>query len=175
MMKETCLSKHCHICGWLDYRIGKYHHGMAIVKTYIGHMTFCFSKWYLEFWYIVRCSYKAIAIWQEVAYIITVTEAEYKSKSKPTNNMPYLTLQAVGCLLWGLLRKFIALWRHHSVSGYLCWMATIHYRDIIMSMIASQTTFFVCSQGDQRIPAQRASNAENVSFWWRHHDHHEIL
>ena len=24
--------------------------------------------------------------------------------------------------------------------------------------------------GDRRIPPQRASNAENVSIWWRHHD-----
>ena len=27
------------------------------------------------------------------------------------------------------------------------------------------------SNGDRWIPSQRASNAEYVSFWWRHHLH----
>ena len=67
------------------------------------------------------------------------------------------------------------------------------YRDVIMSAMASQTTGIsilystVCSGGDKNtsklcvtglfegnspltgeFPAQRASNAENVSIWWRH-------
>ena len=81
---------------------------------------------------------------------------------------------------------------------------SIHYRDVIISVMASQinsvSTFCstVCSGADQRkisklrvtglcevippeplcegnppvaggFPSQRASNAENVSFWWRHH------
>ena len=68
-----------------------------------------------------------------------------------------------------------------------------HYNDVIMSTIASQITSLtivystVYSGADQRkhqssaslalnspgtgeFPAQRASNAENVSIWWRHHD-----
>ena len=71
-----------------------------------------------------------------------------------------------------------------------------HYSDVIMSAMASQITCVssvcttVCSGGDQRKhhgsaspafvrgihwwpvdspPWQRASNAENVSIWWRHH------
>ena len=63
-----------------------------------------------------------------------------------------------------------------------------HYTDVIMTKGASQITSLaivysaVHSGGDQRkhqssaslafvrgIPAQRASNAENVSIWWRHH------
>ena len=69
-----------------------------------------------------------------------------------------------------------------------------HYRDVIMSTMASQITSFmlvystVYSRVDQRkyqlrvtgfwegnspvtgeFPAQRASDAENVSIWWRHH------
>ena len=56
-----------------------------------------------------------------------------------------------------------------------------HYTDAIMSAIASQITSLtivystVYSDADQRkqrgeIPAQMASNTENVSIWWRHHD-----
>ena len=71
-----------------------------------------------------------------------------------------------------------------------------HYCEVIMSTIASQTTSVsivystVCSYADQRkhqssallalctgnspvtdeFPAQRASNAENVSIWWCHHE-----
>ena len=70
-----------------------------------------------------------------------------------------------------------------------------HYNDVIMSAIASRITNLtivystVYSDADQRThqssaslafvrgvhrwpvnsPAQRASNAENVSIWWRHH------
>ena len=70
-----------------------------------------------------------------------------------------------------------------------------HYTDVIMSMMASQITgvsigySIVCSDADQRkyqisallafvrgihvtgeFPAERASNEENVSIWWRYHD-----
>ena len=70
-----------------------------------------------------------------------------------------------------------------------------YYNDVIMGAMASQITGLtivcstVCSDADQRnikaprhwplwweftgyrwIPAQRASNAENVSIWWRHLD-----
>ena len=71
-----------------------------------------------------------------------------------------------------------------------------HYNDVIMDMIASQITSptivysAVYSDADQSIqsklrvtglcvgnspgtgefPAQMASNAENVSIWWRHHE-----
>ena len=70
-----------------------------------------------------------------------------------------------------------------------------HYNDVIMGAMASQITSVsivystVCSDTDQRkhqssaslafvmgnspltgeFPAQMASNAENVSIWWRHH------
>ena len=62
-----------------------------------------------------------------------------------------------------------------------------HYNDVKMSALASQITSLmsvystVDSRADQRkrqssaslvageFPARRASNAENVSIWWRHH------
>ena len=66
----------------------------------------------------------------------------------------------------------------------------IHYTDVIMTTIASQITSLtvvysiIYSGVDQRkhqsscgeftgtseLFAQRASNAENVSIWWRHHE-----
>ena len=61
-----------------------------------------------------------------------------------------------------------------------------HYSDVIMSALtspiidASIVSSTVCSGADQRkhqssavaggFPSQRASNLENVSIWWRHHD-----
>ena len=70
----------------------------------------------------------------------------------------------------------------------------IHYNDVILSAMTSQITSLkivystVCSDADQRnikaprhwlcdgnspvtgeFPAQKATNAENVSIWWRHH------
>ena len=54
-----------------------------------------------------------------------------------------------------------------------------HYCDVIMGAIASQITSLtivysaVYSDADQRkyqSSASLASNAENVSIWWRHHD-----
>ena len=72
---------------------------------------------------------------------------------------------------------------------------THHYNDVIMSAMVFQITsltivyWAIYSGADQRkhlspaslafvrnspvtgeFPAQRASNAENVSIWWRHHD-----
>ena len=81
------------------------------------------------------------------------------------------------------------------VTIHSCW--AFRYNDVIMSVMASQITSLtiVCSSdysemhikenikaprhwplwgkftGDRWIPCttQRASNAENVSIWWRHH------
>ena len=61
-----------------------------------------------------------------------------------------------------------------------------HYNDVIMTTMASQITSLkmvystVCSvadhwplwgefTGDRWIPRTKASSAENVSIWWRHH------
>ena len=72
-----------------------------------------------------------------------------------------------------------------------------HYRDVIMSRMASQMTSVsivystvrwskktpkLCVNGlcesnspvAGEFPAQRTSNAENVSIWWRHHAKHYI-
>ena len=80
---------------------------------------------------------------------------------------------------------------HHQLK---CWQYLIHYDDVIMTTMASQITSLtvvysiVYSGVDQRkcqssaslafvrgihrdrwIPHTKASNAENVSIWWRNH------
>ena len=77
------------------------------------------------------------------------------------------------------------LWSNPEENWYVC-----HCIDVIMSAMASQITQpFVQAQikenmkalshwplcgestGDWWILLTRASNAENASIWWRHHDH----
>ena len=70
-------------------------------------------------------------------------------------------------------------WRLTNDIFHTVW--SVHYSDIILSEMASQITGVsivcssVCSGRDQRkqqspgsMTSQRASYAENVSFWWRH-------
>ena len=85
----------------------------------------------------------------------------------------------------------IELW---LVSKINTWFWRSHYNDVIMGAIASQITSLtivysivysrrrpkktsklrvtgLCarnSPGTSKFPAQRVSNAENVSIWWRH-------
>ena len=92
------------------------------------------------------------------------------------------TVFSVNVLVWTLL---------FSNSNF----TEVHYNDVIMSTMASQITSLaiVCStvysrrrskktskvrvtglcEGNSPVtgefPAQKASNAENVSIWWRHH------
>ena len=89
----------------------------------------------------------------------------------------------------------VITWKHFPQWCPFVWM-TGHYNDVIIDAIASQITNLtivfstVNSDTDQRkisklrvtglcagnspeageFPAQMASNAENVSIWWRHHE-----
>ena len=67
-------------------------------------------------------------------------------------------------------------------------VATLHYNDVKSPASRLFTQAFIQAQikenietprhwplcweftGDREFPAQRASNAENVSIWWRHHE-----
>ena len=85
--------------------------------------------------------------------------------------------------------------RHQDITWTSGWNVYGHYRDVIMSAMASQITGVpivysaVCSgrskktsklrvtglcKGNSPVTdefhAQRASNTKNVSIWWRHHD-----
>ena len=53
--------------------------------------------------------------------------------------------------------------------------AHYHCNDVIMTMVAYQITSLTIVYSAslafvREFPAQMASNAENVSIWWRHHD-----
>ena len=96
----------------------------------------------------------------------------------------------------------LAKW-HRKLAVHLVWCTILknvwsHYGDAIMGTIASQITSLtivystVYSGADQRkhqrsaslafvdpmtgeCPTQMASNAENVSLWWRHHEDNCLL
>ena len=71
-----------------------------------------------------------------------------------------------------------------NITASMCTKST-HYDDVIMGAMASQITSLTIvystvysgadqgkhqsSAGTGEFPAQMASNAENVSIWWRHH------
>ena len=107
-----------------------------------------------------------------------------------------LRLKLISCAqsveLWSLWRLFNGLrWDLSGDNSNVHHYKVHHYNDVIMSAIASQITSLtidystVDSGADQRkhqssaslafvwvtgeFPAQMASNAENVSIWWRHH------
>ena len=92
----------------------------------------------------------------------------------------------------------ISKWEDSHIEISMCFDIGVvlrHYSDVIMSMKASQITgvsivySIICSDVDQRkhqrsalmalcvgnspvtgeFPAQRTSNAEQASIWWRHH------
>ena len=95
-------------------------------------------------------------------------------------------------LFWAYLMKYRLFWCVISC----CY----HYNDAIMSAMASQITSLtivystIYSGADKKTPklrvtdlcegnspvtgkfhAQRTSNAENISIWWRHHDNLNFL
>ena len=85
--------------------------------------------------------------------------------------------------------KAASLTPHDSEITLRIWVLSTHYNDVIMSAMVSQITSLIIvnssvySSSDDRalrrgeenspvageFPAQRASNAENVSSWWCHH------
>ena len=95
---------------------------------------------------------------------------------------------------WWFETQSYSLWRHGKATSAAS--TAEHYIDVIMTTMASQITSLtvvystVYSDADQRkhqklcvtglcvgnspgpvsSPAQRASYAENVSIWWRHHE-----
>ena len=88
-----------------------------------------------------------------------------------------------------------AFWLPTSTEYNACVLKISHYNDVIMSVMASQFTSLTVvysivysrrkskktsklrviglwagnSQVTGEFPAQRASNAENATIWWRHH------
>ena len=101
-----------------------------------------------------------------------------------------------GTVMWSF-DIFVVAWNKLLNKWLSCSVLKHHYNDVIMGVMASQITSLtivysiVYSGSDQRkhqssaslafvrenspvtgqFPAQRASNVENVSIWWRHHVH----
>ena len=98
-----------------------------------------------------------------------------------------MKLDLLVCLEWNIQRCY-GISRHSG--DYRIRNIFLHYNDVIMGAMASQITRRKYSGTDQRkhqssallalcagnspvtgeFPAQRASNAENVSIRWRHHE-----
>ena len=118
--------------------------------------------------------------WYIINMLDTLEDAVYTYV--PSNNSPYISP------LWECERPMA-----HTL--YVITWERLHYNYVIMSTLVSQITSptIVCSTVYSRrrpkktpkhcvtglcagnspvtgkLPAQRASNAENVSIWWRHH------
>ena len=115
-------------------------------------------------------------------HCISIQTTQYNVPYNPINNKPALT----NIMSWRLKRSS-KRWPVHR-----CHM--VHYDDVIMGSIASPITSLtiftqafiqtqikenikalrhwpLCDEftGTGEFPAQMASNAENVSIWWRHH------
>ena len=70
--------------------------------------------------------------------------------------------------------NLILNWWHHAIRRLvikcvISFTAHPHYNDVIMETMASQITSLTIVYLTSEFPAQLASNAENVSIWWRHH------
>ena len=98
--------------------------------------------------------------------------------------------QKCNLFLIQILIKWLSAWHVKSYVVAISW-TVIHYDDVIMDAMVSQITSLTivystvysgadqskhqssaslaCGEFPGEFPAQMASNAENVSIWWRHH------
>ena len=79
--------------------------------------------------------------------------------------------KAVALLQW---RGVTLEWPHNgqdSVSNHQPHDCLLRHRSKKTSKLRVTGLCARNSPGTGKFPAQRASNAENVSIWWRHHDH----
>ena len=80
----------------------------------------------------------------------------------------------VTCSHWGshqpiTVTSKLPLWRLKSPASQLCTESFIQAQ--IKENIKAPRHWPLCGEftGTGEFPAQRASNAENVTIWWRHH------
>ena len=124
-------------------------------------------------------------------YDVTVMMKERFRFAKLTDQLLFKTrhrqivtifVHSWGTTMQGLYNKVISVyvystfvWSHRLHTWRPPWWnfanLQIHYHDVIMGPLASQITSLCAknSPGTGEFPAQMASNAENVSIWWRHH------
>ena len=142
-------------------------------------VVFCLRSTYCNFTIFMSCRMKSSLIYKNV--LTAMPKIDYR-------NVIVSPLAMCGDI--SAIKYLIS-----SVYTELCCLqisVALHYTDVIMGTIASQITSLaivystVYSDADQRkhhnsaslafvwgihweFPAQMASNAENVSIWWRHH------
>ena len=142
--------------------------------THCGWLCSQFLLWW-SIHYMVR------NLWQRNTAIAFVLLVQYD-----TENVQHVNFRTSPVASGYTVLFMDRIWRHAR------WHGPVHYNDIIMSVMAFQipgvsiVCSTVCSGADQRnqqssaslafvrgihrwFPSQRASNAENVSIWWRHH------
>ena len=111
-----------------------------------------------------------------------------------TSTVKLYLLYRYAVAIYPAIHHDVIKWKHFPRYWPFVRGNSPHYTDVIMTTMASQITSLtvvysiVYSGGDQRkhqssdslalcgeftgtgeFPAQRASNAENVFIWWRHH------
>ena len=129
--------------------------------------------------------------WCSIGYLIRIKwKQDFQRTTAPSAGRSQKMRTLVEC---GHFKYWSASWyiaSCHQISGH-----NIHYIDVIMTTVASQITSLtvvystVYSDTDKKnikaprhcplcgeftetgeFPAQRASYAEKISVWWRHHD-----
>ena len=97
----------------------------------------------------------------------------YKGYSHKAPTIRLLTSYAVMpclCLNNITVTSYWARWRHKSPASPLFTQPFIRCRSKKASKLSVTGLCVGNSPGTGEFPAQMASNAENVSIWWRHHD-----
>ena len=80
-------------------------------------------------------------------------------------SLKWCRLTGTGIPIINLRRFFVTLqWRHNGHNG------VSNHRPCDCSKLSITGLCAGNSPSTGEFPAQRASNAENVSIWWRHHD-----
>ena len=142
--------------------------------------------------YHIRC----LAHFTQKRRKFNLTNAEYFRQNIGTHFSTFIVPFLHICPLLLVYVFEILFQQTQELVKFEQWHHVCHYIDVIMTTMASQITSLtivystVYSDADQRkhqssaslafvwgihrdrwIPAQRASYAENVSIWWRHHAH----
>ena len=102
----------------------------------------------------------------------------YINRGRPHRHMRLVLYRNYSTTELGNNRRSL-LWRHNERGG----VSNHQPRDCLLNLLfrcgSEKTTSKLCVHGLCKrnspvagdFPAQRASNAENVSTWWRHHVH----
>ena len=117
----------------------------------------------------------------------------FRIKSLKGTCLNYWLIRVINALRFEMFVRYVpTLTSHITCKAFRCksfnpcWEIISHYSDVMMGTMTSEITSLtviystVYSDADKKnpsklrvtgeFPAQMASNAENFSIWWRHHD-----